>query len=1157
MRRQYPFHLIEPKWQQFWEQRQSFRAFNPNEEIPAGHPFAQRHNISGKVAAAQLPPKYYILDMFPYPSGAGLHVGHPEGYTATDILARYRRAKGFNVLHPMGWDAFGLPAEQYAVKTGQHPRKTTEENIATFKRQIKSLGFSYDWSREVDTTDPKYFKWTQWIFLKLYNSWYNPKTSKAEPIETLEYPAELERAAEFHSAVPSSTTDCRVQLGSTLEQRRRNFRDSKRLAYVAEAPVNWCEELGTVLANEEVIDGKSDVGGFPVVRKPMRQWMLRITAYAERLLNDLESIEWSHSLKEMQRNWIGRSEGAEVDFAIADCRLPIADSKIRVFTTRPDTLFGATYMVLSPEHKLLSQITTAAQRKAVENYKSFASGKSDLERTELAKEKTGVFTGACAINPVNGEKIPIWIADYVLATYGTGAIMAVPAHDERDFAFAKRFKLPVKAVVQPPLEWFADYNYEKEPGYPPLSPDEQKKALTTVQSLYARDPGMIPVAFIGEGIAINSPLFDNLPTTEAKKKITDWLESKGLGKKTINYKLRDWLFSRQRYWGEPFPIIWKRDENGNLFHEALPEKSLPLIPPVLDDYKPTPDGQPPLARAKDWVELKNGAMRETNTMPQWAGSCWYYLRYLDAGNEHRFVSREAQQYWMGAERPAGVFPLISPNDWHSQVENLWRRAFVDGKRPPFAIEYARVSPEFARRVREISGMEVSEFRHSLDVYAVRHIFNQHGIPAIEEARGNIALEIADVERLPEILAEPDSIEFAAKHPRGFKRFITSKRINGFIYIIEEARTRHGQLQLVTMHKKKATARDVTPKAPLSDTSETFRRTDENIKLQLASGNPQFTTSGVDLYVGGTEHAVLHLLYARFWHKVLFDLGYVSTPEPFFKLVNQGLILGEDGQKMSKSRGNVVNPDDIMGEYGADALRLYEMFMGPLEMVKPWNTHGVAGVYKFLGRVWRLFVDEKSEVEYEQAESTTEAQRHGELLEKIQLSAAIKDVIAAPAQLKTLHACIKKVTEDLDGMRFNTAISALMVFVNDAISWETKPVSVLRDFLILLQPFAPHLAEELWEKLNIEPPTSNAEHRIALAYTHWPKFDAAVLVENEIEIPVQVNGKLRDVIKVPADISQADLETAARASEKVKAFIDGKTIKKVIVVPKKLVNIAVA
>jgi leucyl-tRNA synthetase, eubacterial and mitochondrial family len=935
-RRQYPFHLIEPKWQQAWDEQQTFRAFNPGEPIPENHPFGIRHNLAGKIVhAGSLPKKFYILDMFPYPSGAGLHVGHPEGYTATDILARYRRAQGFNVLHPIGWDAFGLPAEQYAIKTGQHPRKTTEANIANFKRQIKSLGFSYDWSREVDTTDPKYFQWTQWIFLKLYNSWFNPETNKAEPIETLKDPA-----------------DC------TSEAQKRAYRDSKRLAYVSEAPVNWCPELGTVLANEEVINGKSEVGGFPVIRKPMRQWMLRITAYAEKLLADLDTIDWSDSLKEMQRNWIGRSEGAEVDFAIADCGLPIAESKIRVFTTRPDTLFGATYMVLSPEHKLVPLITTSEQKKAVEDYKAYAAGKSDLERTELAKEKTGVFTGAYAINPVNCEKIPIWIADYVLASYGTGAIMAVPAHDERDFEFAKKFNLPIIQVVQPP------------------------------------DPKTDWQGFCDDGIAVNSASnevsINDLPTPEAKKKITAWLESKGLGKKTVNYKLRDWLFSRQRYWGEPFPIVWKKDAEGNLYHEALPESALPVLPPQLDDYKPTKDGQPPLARATDWLNLPDGSVRETNTMPQWAGSCWYYLRYLDAHNADAFVAKETETYWMGSDSVAANVSSLQSKNQNSQS-----------------------------------------------------------------------------------------------------------------------------------------------------------------RLTAAA------TPGVDLYVGGTEHAVLHLLYARFWHKVLFDLGYVSTPEPFFKLVNQGLILGEDGQKMSKSRGNVVNPDDILAEYGADAFRLYEMFMGPLQDTKPWNTKGVEGVYRFLGRVWRLFVDEASETEFEQAETlTAEAQRRRELLGLIKLSASIKDVPATPAQLKTLHACIKKVTEDLENLGFNTAISAMMVFTNEAIKWDVKPVSVLRDFLILLAPFAPHLAEELWSK--IQTLTSDSGRQpLALSYQPWPKFDPALLVESEIEIPVQVNGKLRDVIKVSADADNATLEALARASEKVQPFLAGKTIRKVIVVPKKLVNIAAA
>ncbi|HEX4263235.1 MAG TPA: class I tRNA ligase family protein [Verrucomicrobiae bacterium] len=920
-RRQYPFHLIEPKWQQHWDEQQTFRAWNPGELLPQGHPFAVRHGFENKtVAANDLPPKYYILDMFPYPSGAGLHVGHPEGYTATDILARYQRSRGRHVLHPMGWDAFGLPAEQYAIKTGQHPRKTTEVNIATFKRQIKSLGFSYDWSREVDTTSPDYFKWTQWIFLKLYNSWFNPETNKAEPIENLKYPADVK-----------------------TEEQKRSYRDSKRIAFVTEAPVWWCEQLGTVLANEEVVDGKSEVGGFPVVRKPMRQWMLRITAYAERLLSDLNTIDWPESLKEMQRNWIGKSEGAEVHFQVAN-----SESRITVFTTRPDTLFGATYMVLSPEHKLVNQITTPEQKKAVEDYKTFAAGKSDLERTELAKDKTGVFTGAYAINPVNSEKIPVWIADYVLASYGTGAIMAVPAHDDRDFEFATKFNLPVVQVVQPPdskTDWRG---------------------------------------FLDDGKAVNSSnaqiSLDGLSTPEAKKKIAAWLEEKSLGKKTINYKLRDWLFSRQRYWGEPFPIIWKRDPSGNLYHEALPESALPVLPPKLDDYKPTPDGQPPLARAQDWVNLPDGSTRETNTMPQWAGSCWYYLRYLDTKNPSAFVSKEAENYWMGSRR------------------------------------------------------------------------------------GN----------------EADNSTNPPPHVGGYE------------------------------------------------------------------------TPGVDLYVGGTEHAVLHLLYARFWHKVLFDLGYVSTREPFFKLVNQGIILGEDGQKMSKSRGNVVNPDDILVEYGADAFRLYEMFMGPLEMSKPWNTKGVEGVYRFLGRVWRLFVDEQSETEFEQAETTADAQRRGELLNILKLNPAIKDVAATPPQLKTLHATIKKVTEDLDSLRFNTAISAMMVFVNEAMTWETKPISVLRDFLILLAPFAPHVAEELWSKLDstLDPRPST------LAYSAWPKFDAALLIEDTLEIPVQVNGKLRDVIKASANADNATLEAAAKASEKAKPFMEGKTIRKVIIVPKKLINIVV-
>ena len=884
MRRQYPFQIFEPKWQEHWHDGETFRAWNPGESVPADHPFHERHPDANPGDI----PKYYILDMFPYPSGAGLHVGHPEGYTATDILARYKRMRGFNVLHPIGWDAFGLPAEQYAIKTGQHPRITTEANVANFKRQIKSLGFSYDWSREVNTTDPGYFRWTQWIFLQLYNSWFNPATNKAESIDTLAYPLDV-----------------------TTDEQRRVWRDEHRLAYVSEAPVNWCPELGTVLANEEVKDGVSEVGGFPVVRRPMQQWMLRITEYAQRLLEDLDGIDWSDSLKEMQRNWIGRSEGAEVLFRVED-----SDVEIAVFTTRPDTLFGATYMVVSPESELLEQIVSPEHKAQVGAYQAEAAKKSDLERTDLAKDKSGVFTGAHAINPVNGRQVPIWTADYVLSGYGTGAIMAVPAHDSRDLEFAQKFKLPIEVVVQAP-------------------------------------GGGESLGFTGNGTAVNSGFLDGLPTPEAKAKITAWLEEKALGKGTVNYKLRDWLFSRQRYWGEPFPIVW--NEGGHL---GLSESDLPLTPPDLTDFKPTGTGDPPLARAVEWCQAGDGQKRETNTMPQWAGSCWYYLRYLDAQNNDRFVGDEAERYWMG-----------SASD------------------------------------------------------------------------------------------------------------------------------------------------DATP--------------------------------GVDLYVGGTEHAVLHLLYARFWHKVLFDLGQVTTPEPFYKLVNQGLILGEDGQKMSKSRGNAVNPDDILVEFGSDAFRLYEMFMGPLEMVKPWNTKGVEGVYRFLGRVWRMFIDEQSEQEFEQ-QLTVNPDRGPELLAALKLNGAVGQAEATPEQLKVLHTCIKKVTEDMEHLRFNTAISAMMVFTNEASNWDIRPLSVMNDFLLLLAPFAPHIAEELYAKANGRGST--------LAYQPWPSHDEAHLVESTIEMAVQVNGKLRDRIQIPADMDKSDIERIAMESENVQRHTEGKNVKKVIVIPGKLVNI---
>ena len=844
-RKQYPFPQFEPRWQKRWAETQAYRTPNPGEP--------------GFDAAK---PKYYVLDMFPYPSGEGLHVGHPEGYTATDILARWHRMRGFNVLHPMGWDAFGLPAEQYAVKTGQHPAVTTAKNVARFKEQLDRIGFSYDWSREVNTTDPDYVRWTQWIFLQIYNSWFNPETNRAEPITTY----------------------------------KGNDPDSVRLAYVAEMPVNWCPELGTVLANEEVVDGKSEVGGFPVERRPMRQWMLRITAFAERLLDGLDALDWPDSIKLLQKNWIGRSEGAFVDFSLE------SGDKLTVYTTRPDTLFGATYMVLAPEHPLVARITTAEQRAAVDAYIKTAATKSERDRQDASKEKTGVFTGAYAINPVNDARIPVWIADYVLTGYGTGAIMAVPAHDDRDHEFARKFDLPIIEVVRPP---------------------QQAEGC-----------------FTGEGTAVNSGPLDGLPTAEAKQKITAWLAERDLGRAAVQFKLRDWLFSRQRYWGEPFPIVW---ENGR--HRALDESELPVRLPELEDFKPTGTAEPPLSKAEDWVKYSATATRELNTMPQWAGSCWYYLRYCDPRNDQRFIGEEAARYWLG-----------------------------DGQTKP---------------------------------------------------------------------------------------------------------------------------------------------------------------GGVDLYVGGTEHAVLHLLYSRFWHMVLHDLAYLPTPEPFQRLVNQGIILGTDGQKMSKSRGNVVNPDEVIDDYGADAFRLYEMFMGPLEQMKPWSMKGVEGVYRFLARVWRLAMTEDQEGNW-------------------QLSTALADIDPTPAQLRVLHATIKKVTGDLATLSFNTAISQMMVCVNELTSAEQRPVSALRTLLILLSPFAPHMAEELWEQLGKKfPGFEGAAH----AQT-WPTHDESLLVENEVEIVLQLNGKVRDKMIAAKDATREQLETAARAHEKFSAQLAGKEVVKVIAVPGKLVNFVV-
>lgn len=809
--KKYPFLDIEPKWQKYWLENKTFRAID---------------NLETK-------PKFYVLDMFPYPSGAGLHVGHPEGYTATDIVARYKRMQGYNVLHPMGWDAFGLPAEQYAIETGRHPAEKTAENIATFKRQIQALGFSYDWDRELATTDEKYYKWTQWIFLQLFK---------------------------------------------------------KGLAYEAEVPVNWCPALGTVLANEEVIDGKSERGGYPVIRKPMRQWMLKITAYADRLLEDLDDLDWPESVKEMQRNWIGRSEGADVYFPLES--LP---EKLRVFTTRPDTLFGATYMVLAPEHPLVDKLTTPEHRKEMEAYKEQAARKSDLARTDLNKEKTGVFTGSYAINPVNQKRIPIWVSDYVLMTYGSGAIMAVPAHDERDYEFAKKYQLPIVEVVK--------------------GGDIAKAAYTDIE----------------EGAMVNSTTpdgsfsIDGLQPKEAIPKIIKWLEETGKGKKAVNYKLRDWLFSRQRYWGEPIPIL--HDEDGNAI--PLSESDLPLTLPVLDKIKPTGTGESPLANAKEWlhvVDPQTGKVyrRETNTMPQWAGSCWYYLRFIDPHNDERPWDPEKEKYWMP----------------------------------------------------------------------------------------------------------------------------------------------------------------------------------------------------VDLYIGGAEHAVLHLLYARFWHKVLYDLGYVSTKEPFQKLVNQGMILGEDGEKMSKSRGNVINPDQVIREYGADTMRLYEMFMGPLERTKPWSTKGIEGVHRFLNRVWFHNVDE------------TGALRN------------LTNDEPSEEVLKSLHRTIKKVTEDIENLAFNTAIAQLMVFHNELRRLPAVPRKVLEIFLQLLNPFAPHITEELWSKLG---------HQETMAYEPWPTYDEKYLVQEQVTYAIQVNGKLRGSLVIDREASEAEVVEQAKNLPRVAHHLEGKQIRKTIFVPQKIVN----
>lgn len=797
---------IEKKWQRYWEEHKTF-----------------------KTTEEEAKPNYYALDMFPYPSGQGLHVGHPEGYTATDIISRMKRMQGYNVLHPMGWDAFGLPAEQYALNTGNSPREFTKKNINNFRRQIKSLGLSYDWDREVNTTDPAYYKWTQWIFEQLYK---------------------------------------------------------RGLAYEAEIPVNWSPDLGTVVANEEVIDGKTERGGFPVIRKPMRQWVLKITAYADRLIDDLDDLDWPEAIKEQQRNWIGRSVGASIKFALEND----AETKIEVFSTRPDTIFGASCLVLAPEHDLVAKLTTSEQKAAVDAYIDEVAHKSDLERTDLAKEKTGVFTGSYVINPVNGQKVPVWIADYVLASYGTGAIMVVPAHDERDYEFAKKFDLPIIPVIE-------GGNTEQE-------------------------------AYTGEGKHINSDFLNGLNKEDAIAKAIAWLEEKGIGAKKVNYRLRDWTFSRQRYWGEPIPVIHWEDGETTL----VPEEELPLYLPATNDIKPSGTGESPLANLEDWVNVvdENGrkGKRETNTMPQWAGSSWYFLRYVDPHNHEAIADKAKLEKW-----------------------------------------------------------------------------------------------------LP-----------------------------------------------------------------------------------------------VDLYVGGAEHAVLHLLYARFWHKFLYDLGVVPTKEPFQKLVNQGMILGNNHEKMSKSKGNVVNPDDIVEQYGADTLRLYEMFMGPLDASIAWSEDGLNGAYKFVNRIWNLIIDDEDK-----------------LRDRI---TTIND-----GKLdKVYNQTVKKVTEDYQALHFNTAISQLMVFVNDCYKADSLPLEYVEGFVKLIAPIVPHIAEELWTKLG---------HVGSIAYAKWPTYDESKLVENVVEIVVQVNGKVRQHLQVAKDASREELQTLALNDDKIKQELAGKEVKKVIAVPGKLVSIVVA
>ncbi len=946
----YDFRSIESKWQDHWEANKTFRA-----HIPGDPEFDPSR------------PKFYVLDMFPYPSGRGLHVGHPLGYIATDIVARYRRMTGHNVLHPMGYDAFGLPAEQYAVETGTHPRVTTEANIENMRRQLKACGLSFDWDRELRTIDVDYYRWTQWIFLQLFHSWFDPAVDAARPVTELvaRFEADEIRPGEGDQLLqPGDARFTEVKAWSARDAVERDrVLSEHRLAFAAEVPVNWCPALGTVLANEEVTnDGRSERGNYPVFRRPLKQWMLRITRYADRLAQDLSLVNWPEPTKLMQLNWIGKSYGARVHFPVVASEPTETPQAIQIYTTRPDTLFGATYMVLAPEHPLVDRVTSAAQRDAVDAYRRVAMDRSDLDRQAETKEKTGVPTGGFATNPVNGEAIPIWIADYVLMGYGTGAIMAVPGHDTRDFAFAKTFDLPIVPVMEPPREWFAE---QIEAGHAPAGCTNDAAART----MYLKSPRAFEEPFTGSGTAVNSAndsvSLDGLQTPEAKDRINAWLEAQGLGHPEVQYKLRDWLFSRQRYWGEPFPILHAPD--GTV--RAVPEEDLPVELPPLEDFRPRgtddPDTppQPALSRADaDWREVTLDGVtytRELNTMPQWAGSCWYYLRYIDPGNRSRMVDAEAEKYWMG---------------------------------------------------------------------------------------------------------------------------------NG----------------------------------------------------------------GVDLYVGGVEHAVLHLLYARFWHKVLYDLGHVTTPEPFQTLYNQGYIQAysyqdargihveateieqRDGKyfhggeevtrslgKMGKSLKNAVSPDDVLAEYGCDTLRLYEMYLGPVDQSKIWDTHAIVGVHRFLQRVWRNLVDED-----------TGALRVG-------------DDRPDDALLRIAHRTTHAVTDNMNEMRFNTAIARLIEFNNALVPLDTVPRDLAERLVLMIAPMAPHMAEELWEKLG---------HTSGIAYAPWPTYDAQYLVDDTLEIVVQVMGRKRGAIQVAADADEASVKETALADEGVQRHLEGKTIRKVVYVPGRIVNI---